>query len=55
MDDKGRAAQRRVTLGIRGEGRVEVLEGLREGEPVIVQGAYALPDGAAVRVEGSAP
>jgi multidrug efflux pump subunit AcrA (membrane-fusion protein) len=46
------AVERRVKLG-RGGSRVEVLEGLEQGERVIVRGNERLRDGQAVRVTGS--
>ena len=42
--------QRTVKLGITVEGRVEVTDGLREGEPVVVSGHTNLRAGARVRV-----
>jgi multidrug efflux system membrane fusion protein len=47
-----RVARRRVlTLGLRtGDGQVEVREGLRAGELLVVRGAEALRDGAPVKV-----
>jgi RND family efflux transporter MFP subunit len=52
---EGTAAQRRVVLGVRVDGEVEVREGLGGGESVAVEGASYLTDGAAVRVVESAP
>jgi RND family efflux transporter MFP subunit len=37
-----------VSVGALGPNRAEIREGLRQGEQVVVQGAYALPDGAQV-------
>ncbi|MFN7142023.1 MAG: efflux RND transporter periplasmic adaptor subunit, partial [Limisphaerales bacterium] len=34
--------KRDLTLGIRGGGRVQVLEGIEEGERVVSRGAYAI-------------
>jgi membrane fusion protein, multidrug efflux system len=45
----GKAGKREVRIGRRQPGRVEVLEGLREGERVVVEGTLKLRDGAAVR------
>ncbi|MHB8419166.1 MAG: efflux RND transporter periplasmic adaptor subunit [Myxococcales bacterium] len=57
VDATDHAQRRPVKLGLRGQGWAEILEGLHEGETVIVQGAYALPDGALVKPEedGSGP
>jgi len=58
----GKAQERIVNLGMRtSDGRVEVRHGLAAGESVVVRGAEALQEGAAVRVvpsvggEASAP
>jgi multidrug efflux pump subunit AcrA (membrane-fusion protein) len=40
-----RAQRRTVELGMRSSSRVEVRDGLRAGELVLVDGQYALPDG----------
>jgi HlyD family secretion protein len=42
---KEQARLRQVRLGLRTKDTVEVTEGLREGEQVLVQGQYGLPDG----------
>jgi multidrug efflux pump subunit AcrA (membrane-fusion protein) len=34
--------KRPVRLGASSEGRVEILEGLKEGEPVVVAGVFVL-------------
>lgn len=47
----GKAAQRRVKVGLRDAGRVEVEgEGLEEGLTVVTEGAYGLPPETKVRV-----
>jgi len=46
----GKAVKRPVTLGLQNSTVVEVLEGLAEGDVVIVEGNYGLGDGAPVRV-----
>jgi membrane fusion protein (multidrug efflux system) len=56
--EAGRAARRPVRVGAVREGAVEVVEGLREGDSVVVAGQTELRDGVAVRVvpaPGSAP
>jgi membrane fusion protein (multidrug efflux system) len=40
-----RAQRRAVTLGMRSQSRVEVLDGLNQGELVLAEGQYGLPDG----------
>lgn len=47
------AHQRKVTVGIQTPDKVEITEGLQEGEVVITQGNYELPDGTEVQVESS--
>ena len=48
--DKDQARACRVKLGITSEGWVEVTEGLKEGETVVIDGLYALSEGTKVRV-----
>jgi multidrug efflux system membrane fusion protein len=49
--DDSVARERVLSLGLRSEdGYVEVLDGIRPGETVVVRGAEALTEGAAVRV-----
>jgi multidrug efflux system membrane fusion protein len=52
-----KAHERVLELGMRtADGRVEVLEGVKPGERIVVRGAEALKDGAPVRVaEGAKP
>jgi multidrug efflux system membrane fusion protein len=48
-----KASERVLTLGMRtADGQVEVREGIRPGEQLVIRGAEALRDGADVRVEG---
>lgn len=46
----GKAHRRAVTIGIVGERDAEVLSGIVAGDRVVVSGATALPDGAAVAI-----
>jgi RND family efflux transporter MFP subunit len=48
---EGKAVWRPVRVGATNQDRVEILEGVQQGEPVIVQGAEALTDGQAVTLE----
>ena len=47
----GRIVQRNVTLGIRGEGRTEIVSGLDEGAEVVLAPDAPLVDGQRVRIE----
>jgi len=46
----GAAVRRAVRTGIVSGDKVQILEGVREGEPVILEGAYGLEDGTRIRV-----
>ncbi len=48
---EGKAARRRVKLGAESGTNVEVLEGLRGGESVVIRGMAGLADGGPVRVK----
>lgn len=54
LEEKGRARQQRVLLGLRNENRVEITEGLEPGQDVIVGGHVFLEDGDEVRAVDSA-
>jgi len=49
-----RAHQTPVTIGIRQQDKVQIVEGVQEGQRVISTGAYALPDKTKVTVEVAA-
>jgi HlyD family secretion protein len=44
VDDQNVAHETKVTIGIRNEDKVEIVEGLKGGETVVIEGNYALPD-----------
>jgi len=46
----GKAVRKPVTLGLQNTTMIEVLSGLTEGDPVVVEGNYGLEDGAALQV-----
>lgn len=48
--EDGTARQRTVQIGRESDGRVEIVNGVREGETIVTQGAAALTDGTNVRV-----
>jgi HlyD family secretion protein len=50
VDAKQAARRIGVETGVPDSGRVRVLTGIRAGDRVIVEGAYGLPDGAAVQI-----
>lgn len=45
------ARKKKITLGVKEDSRMEVLEGLKEGEEIIVFGQQGLKDGTAVEIE----
>jgi membrane fusion protein (multidrug efflux system) len=56
VDDKNIAHQRTVTVGLRDGDRVELLDGVKAGEQVVVVGLFRLRDGDQVAVvPGTAP
>ena len=48
-----RAHQTTVKTGVRGGGKIQIVDGLKEGERVISSGAYALPDKTKVTIEAA--
>src|SRR5512135_3160910 len=48
--ENGKAVKKPVTLGLQNTTMVEILEGLAEGLPVVVEGNYGLEEGAPVQV-----
>ena len=48
--ENGKAVRKNVTLGLENTTMIEVLAGLAEGDPVVVEGNYGLEDGAALQV-----
>ncbi|HLJ73852.1 MAG TPA: hypothetical protein VKU62_04660, partial [Thermoanaerobaculia bacterium] len=50
VDAKNRIAWRRVTTGIARENRIEIKDGVREGERIVTQNADQLRGGELVRV-----
>jgi membrane fusion protein (multidrug efflux system) len=48
----GKARRTEISLGFRDGESVEVLSGLEEGDRVVLEGAYALAEGAKVQVSG---
>ncbi|HJP94691.1 MAG TPA: efflux RND transporter periplasmic adaptor subunit, partial [Pyrinomonadaceae bacterium] len=54
VDDQNVAHETKVTIGIRTSDKFEIVEGLKGGETVVVEGNYALPDGTKVEPQISA-
>ncbi len=52
IDDANKASRRPVTIGLVATDQVEVLEGLVEGDRVVVAGASLLSEGALARIVG---
>ena len=50
VDAQNVAHERKVTVGIRTNDKIEIVEGLQEGETVVIEGNFALPDGTKVEV-----
>jgi multidrug efflux pump subunit AcrA (membrane-fusion protein) len=48
VDDQNVAHETKVTIGIRTPDKIEIVEGLKGGETVVVEGNYALSDGTKV-------
>jgi HlyD family secretion protein len=49
-----KAHQKKVQIGIRGKDAAQIVDGINTGDPVIVSGGYALPDGTKIKVEQKA-
>ena len=52
VDSEGLAHQRSVTIGLAGDEGIEILDGVAEGEQVVIAGASLLSDGAQTRIVG---
>jgi HlyD family secretion protein len=50
VDAQNVAHEKKVTVGIRTAEKIEIVEGLEEGETVVIEGNFALPDGTKVVV-----
>jgi multidrug efflux pump subunit AcrA (membrane-fusion protein) len=54
IGDDQHAHQQAIKVGIRQDDKVQITEGLKEGQRVVTEGAYGLPDKAKVSVEAPA-
>lgn len=54
VDKENVAHRKEVEAGVAFDGQMQILKGLDDGETVVVEGAYALPDGASVRTKAAA-
>jgi multidrug efflux pump subunit AcrA (membrane-fusion protein) len=50
VDAQNVARERKVTVGVRSGDKIEIVEGLAEGDTVVVEGNFALPDGTKVEI-----
>ncbi len=50
VDKQKVARERKVTVGVRSGNRIEITEGLAEGDTVVMEGNFALPDGTKVEI-----
>src|SRR6266511_1220693 len=55
VDDQKVAHRREVAGGEVFDGKVQIVEGLKGGEAVVVEGGYGLPDGTSVRILPAQP
>jgi len=51
IGDDQHAHQQAVKVGIRQDDKVQITEGLKEGQRIVTEGAYGLPDNAKVSIE----
>jgi multidrug efflux pump subunit AcrA (membrane-fusion protein) len=51
----GLAHQKAVKLGIRNGDDVQIIEGVKDGDKVVANGAYGLPDKTKIKIEAEAP
>ena len=54
VDAQNVAHETKVTIGIRTTDKIEIVEGLKGGETVVIEGNYALPDGTKVEPQVNA-
>ena len=52
VDDKQLSAQRKVECGPTVNGRVQILKGVSEGELVVIEGGFGLPEGTQLKIAG---
>jgi len=50
VDKQNVARERKVTVGVRSGDKIEITEGLQEGDTVVIEGNFALPDGTKVEI-----
>ena len=55
IGDDSRAHQHDVKTGVRQEGQVQIVSGLKAGERVVTGGAYGLPDNTRVQLQAPPP
>lgn len=52
LDGQSRARRRAVRTGVRMNGRIEIVQGLRQGERIVTEGVVKVADGMQVRIAG---
>ncbi len=50
--EEGKARQRKITTGIEGGGKIQILSGVKAGDQIVVAGNEKLKDGMEIRVPG---
>lgn len=50
VDAQNVAHEKKVTVGIRTKDKIEIVEGVQDGDTVVIEGNFALPDGTKVEI-----
>ncbi len=50
VDAENVAHEKKIKIGLKTSDKTQIVEGLKEGETVVTEGNYALPDGTKVEI-----